>query len=444
MVEITRELDAAGDLILSLTLRVKLGAKLTMLEQEEAIQLALNEAGRSFTTCLMEGYDTEGDPLLVDGVKFTAKSHKIGRLIESPYGTVPILRWAYQSSAGGECFHPMDTRLGLIGSATPKFAKMVSSKFVDMPGEAVLRDLADNHQRKMSLDQLQQLVNRVGERAAFYEPGAEGMPKPEEVAVISIGVDAACVFMTSPAEPSTDGIVTDGRKGRRTDWRHAMVGTISFYNQKSELLGTFYTAQAPPEELEDGKKVFWERFEREVTKVKALFPEVITVGISDGAVDLGNWLKENTDIQVLDFFHAAEYLNDVGAAYEKEAAAAAVWAAGARRELLEVPGAAEVIYADMQEQAKRTDLGARAVGLEAAITYFGTRLEKMDYATFQANGWPIGSGVTESACKRIIKQRLGGSGMKWSFKTAQNLLQLRSLLKSDGRWHALWKYLSTT
>jgi hypothetical protein len=40
---------------------------------------------------------------------------------------------------------------------------------------------------------------------------------------------------------------------------------------------------------------------------------------------------------------------------------------------------------------------------------------------------PIGSGVTEAACKVIVKQRLCGSGMKWTEDGASVVLSLRAL-----------------
>jgi hypothetical protein len=40
----------------------------------------------------------------------------------------------------------------------------------------------------------------------------------------------------------------------------------------------------------------------------------------------------------------------------------------------------------------------------------------MDYAEHVAANHPIGSGVTEAACKTIVKQRLGQSGMRWKDK----------------------------
>jgi hypothetical protein len=63
----------------------------------------------------------------------------------------------------------------------------------------------------------------------------------------------------------------------------------------------------------------------------------------------------------------------------------------------------------------------------------------MDYAEHVAANHPIGSGVTEAACKTIVKQRLGQSGMRWKDKGARVILSLRTLVKSSGRWEQFWQ-----
>jgi len=47
--------------------------------------------------------------------------------------------------------------------------------------------------------------------------------------------------------------------------------------------------------------------------------------------------------------------------------------------------------------------------------------------------WPIGSGVTEAACKTLVKKRLCGTGMRWTEQEAQMILSLRALLLSETR-----------
>ena len=51
---------------------------------------------------------------------------------------------------------------------------------------------------------------------------------------------------------------------------------------------------------------------------------------------------------------------------------------------------------------------------------------------------PIGSGVTEAACKTVYTQRLKLSGMRWEKAGAQKILQLRVILLS-GVWTQVYK-----
>ena len=78
--------------------------------------------------------------------------------------------------------------------------------------------------------------------------------------------------------------------------------------------------------------------------------------------------------------------------------------------------------------------------VQRAITYFTNQsgAGRMDYASRVAANEPIGSGVTEAACKVIVKQRLCGSGMKWTEGGAAVVLSLRTLSYTPGRWDEFW------
>ena len=78
--------------------------------------------------------------------------------------------------------------------------------------------------------------------------------------------------------------------------------------------------------------------------------------------------------------------------------------------------------------------------VERAITYFANQsgAGRMDYADRVAAAEPIGSGVTEAACKVIVKQRLCGSGMKWTEDGAAVVLSLRALSYTPERWGQFW------
>ena len=57
----------------------------------------------------------------------------------------------------------------------------------------------------------------------------------------------------------------------------------------------------------------------------------------------------------------------------------------------------------------------------------------MQYHQYRNDHLPIGSGVTEAACKTIFTQRLKLSGMRWKSEGGQAILDLRVILLS-GIW----------
>jgi hypothetical protein len=75
---------------------------------------------------------------------------------------------------------------------------------------------------------------------------------------------------------------------------------------------------------------------------------------------------------------------------------------------------------DKAKEVRRVELG-----------YFEKNKDRMLYATLKENGYHIGSGLVESACKTIVTQRLKQSGMRWSEPGAESMVHLRSFLLSD-------------
>jgi hypothetical protein len=78
-------------------------------------------------------------------------------------------------------------------------------------------------------------------------------------------------------------------------------------------------------------------------------------------------------------------------------------------------------------------------GHRKLTNYLHSNLHRMDYPTYLANGWQIGSGIVESACKTVVCRRLKQSGMRWREPGTNYLCHLRSLyLSSDQRWENYW------
>ena len=149
-------------------------------------------------------------------------------------------------------------------------------------------------------------------------------------------------------------------------------------------------------------------------------------------------------MQILDFYHATEYLADAAvAAHPRHQKKRAVWLEARCHRLKHEPGAAEQLLLEMQALANQSSLaGATQDKLTSAITYYDNHKHQMDYARFREDRLPIGSGVTEAACKTLVKQRLCCSGMKWKETGAAMVLSLRALVLTKARWDQFWAKLN--
>jgi hypothetical protein len=72
------------------------------------------------------------------------------------------------------------------------------------------------------------------------------------------------------------------------------------------------------------------------------------------------------------------------------------------------------------------------------LAYLEKRELQMQYPSFVAQGWPIGSGMVESANKVVVEARLKGAGMHWSRASVNPLLALRNAVCTD-RWAEAWQ-----
>jgi len=165
------------------------------------------------------------------------------------------------------------------------------------------------------------------------------------------------------------------------------------------------------------------------------------VGIADGAK--GNWqfLEKHTDVQVVDFWHASEYLGKAATVlFGKDPKSREAWMEEQCHTLKHEPGGAALVLKKLKYQAKARPWAKADPDVRSAITYFENQnaAGRMDYAARVSAKNPIGSGVTEAACKVIVKQRLCGSGMKWKEAGAAAVLSLRCLSYTSDRWAQFW------
>ncbi len=176
--------------------------------------------------------------------------------------------------------------------------------------------------------------------------------------------------------------------------------------------------------------------------VKKHYPNALYLGIADGAKNNGSFLEQHTSRQLLDFFHVTEYLANVSyAAYpgKTDKPKRTLWLDERCKKLKHESGAVESLISEMEKLTQKYSLTKTVKeNLQAALTYFKNHRQMMDYAGHIEKNLPIGSGVTEAACKTLVKQRLCGSGMRWKDKGAKVILSLRAWVQTQGRWQQFW------
>lgn len=164
------------------------------------------------------------------------------------------------------------------------------------------------------------------------------------------------------------------------------------------------------------------------------------IALTDGGSGLEGWVRANfgrIEAVILDFYHAAEYLGGLARAlYPSDEAAREAWLNSWCHSLKHEGGAAVLEAVRGLEVRGRAAKEARA----EVVRYFTNQVHRMDYPSYVAQGWAIGSGPVEAACKTVIGQRMKGSGMRWGAAGADALCHLRALFKSgDGQWDAFWR-----
>lgn len=404
-----------------LTIQVTVKLSGSLMEIENTILDSCNEVGCLATTEALQKFDTDGSPIKCGETKMTVRD-KTNKTYQTPYGSVDLPRYVYQSSKGGKIYCPLEQSARIIRGATPRFAQQISHKYSNMNAPAVCRDLEENHHRKVAHSYLQDVSDWVGSIAQAKEEiwEYETPALNEAITTIVVSLDGAYVLI------------------REDGYREAMVGNISLYDITGKRQHTIYIGEAP----EYGKGTFFQRLEKEIATIKKQYPDVLYLGIADGAKNNWSFLKQHTSRQLLDFFHVTEYLANVSyAAYpgKTEKPKRTIWLDERCQQLKHKPDAVETLIREMDKLTQKKNLTKTVrENLNAALTYFTNHRQMMNYASHVDKNLPIGSGVTEAACKTLVKQRLCGSGMRWKNKGAKVILSLRALVQSKGRWQQFW------
>jgi hypothetical protein len=127
----------------------------------------------------------------------------------------------------------------------------------------------------------------------------------------------------------------------------------------------------------------------------------------------------------VDYYHACCYVSKVAEAIFGPGRDAHSWAAKMRRWLKEKPGGIHRVLRRAGALCTIRGLVGADKAYQEAYAFLRKHAPWMDYAGRRRRRMPIGSGVTEAACKIVFSQRFKCSGMKWDITSGAFILELR-------------------
>ena len=340
----------------------------------------------------------------------------------------------------GTC--PSDAVLGLTaGDLTPGAAQAVSLggaivSFAEA-AEEVLSRLAG---LKVSESTAQRTTEAAGQELGRRLAAGETFGPARDWAWHKDAAGKTCAYVSLDAT----SVPQQGPQGAKAEGRMATVAMI--YNPIPEERTRWAKPQGPRPPWQtryqtslQGQATLGEPLRRQGAQV-GMDGAQRWIAISDGGAGLEDWLTTNfgrVEAVILDFYHASEHLGDLAKAWHGAGTEAAETQHGEWSHRLKHEGGPAVLDA-LRALDGAARPSARAVW-EETVTYFENQVHRMDYPTYVAQGWQIGSGPVESACKTVVGQRLKEAGMRWGEPGSDGVCHLRALFLSEkGQWDAFW------
>lgn len=352
--------------------------------------------------------------------------------VQGIFGSFEVQRDYYYHAGKKQGHYPADAALGLEVGYTPALAKLLCLEGADettyLKAE---RHLEQTGGIKVSARQIQRVVQRVGSDAqAWQERPAQ--PGPCDAPILYVSGDGTGV----PMRPEE----LKGRRGKQADGsaktRQVYLGCV-FTQHRVDEKGHPVRDWESTTYISSFKSIneFGPSLRQEaIRRGMASAGEVVV--LIDGASGLENMGRLNFKdcVQIVDFYHALEHAGLVLAALIGKdnpdyKARHHRWAKRLLKDKVEA----------LIEQTRRECTGKpQAQAVEKELGYFVRNIKRMQYGTFRAKGYFIGSGVVEAGCKTVIGGRCKQSGMFWSEPGAENILALRCI-HSSRRLETFWK-----
>jgi hypothetical protein len=416
-------------------------------EFEKELKAALDEAGR----VILEDQLNQLEPAIKEKVPAKVRFHKATfrinkrtkATIATSFGPITISSFYYLNQDDGEPgLHPLYIRLGIVAHTTPVLAERAARWAVDHSQSEARQLLRVEHGLHWSNDRLRRVLREFRDRVVPFrlEFQAERLLKWLGDAERSRGRNRPVLAV------GRDGVMVPMRKSR--SYQEASAGTVSVYDRRKKRLGTVYLGQMP--------ECHQVAMTKEVTKLVQVVlkewtgPEPRLVYVTDKGQAQDEYyrrvLKRMRDPRnpkrllkwewVLDFFHAAGYVGKLSEAlFRKSPKEAQHWFGLMRHWLRDrEQGVSHVLRSASQHYNRLKLSKAEEEAFWTAYRYLLKHSRLMKYVSYRRQGLPIGSGVTEAACKTVFSQRFKRSGMRWGKEFGQVIVDLRVIYLS-GIWN---------
>lgn len=358
------------------------------------------------------------------------------------FGKVCLWRFPYrfwERGANEPCIFPLELQLGLLRGVTPALADLIGRRMAETGAtqNRVLQQLRDEHGVSMGVKRLRNLVAALAEGLSLYREACqvEVLLKALQEADFSRGNRKPVIAV------GRDGITL--RQHKNSVFEIATAATVTIFDRSGKRLRTVYLAWQP----ELGQATMSEMLTSLLNEVLEQWhgPLPTLSYITDSGSNESGYFKHALQRmchprtgkrlvwqRVADYYHAAERVWKMSEMlFGKKSKRYQRWARRMLRLLKKPNGPKRVLHSAATHKAGKKLGQKRLKEFNTAYNYIRKRTEWMQYSQFKKRHIPLGSGITEAACKTVYTQRLKLSGMRWKNAGAQWILSLRTIFLSS-------------
>jgi hypothetical protein len=424
--------------------------------ERAALELSNEAVRRVVHDELQDIADGFGDLVQYRGQRY--RRHQPGSVCYfSLCGDCEVSRYSYRLIGvhNGPTIIPLELEAGILSRATPELARNVAHGY----GEHDMRQHGELLEKAHRLPPPRATLERMAKALAkevitelpYIEPKIRCLEAvPPAAQGIVVGIDRTSAPM---AEPSTKRKATRKQPYQRrapepveVNYRMAYVATVTLVDEQGEALVTRRYAI----EASDSEQKMVARAMADVRHALRRRSDLRVAVIQDGAPEMWNLVRPELQAirsrgvlvkcyEAIDFCHLIERL---GEALELIGCETRQWQLQVwRQSLADDDTAIDTIARYLRFHRNDAETSERLKKLNEHITYIENNNDRMRYQTLRAQGMPIGSGITESACKTVVNMRAKGAGQRWSVPGLRGTLHLRALNASD-RFDDFWAHFS--